>query len=249
MGHVKHRWWGLLIGVLWAMGCPAQDSAWPQASSQPSAWGQPPFAAQAQWAGQGLLSLALTVQPGQQLYRHSLTVTASPGWQVVLAPVWPEGTPGLGGQAVFTASVQTQVRVKALHPALPLALTVHWQGCTIDGVCHPPEQQTLTLPAPSSRPTLVVLTGTWCGSCQTQDRRLRDPQVQAALKPYQVVTVNLPNDTTAQATLAQYGVVGVPALRVYGAHEPVSTQGGLTLLGEQSVAQLTAALARASASP
>jgi thiol:disulfide interchange protein len=231
------------MGCLGVVAMTAHADGW-SASSQPTAWGQPPVAAQAHWVGQGLLTLQMTVQPGEQLDRHSLAVTASPGWRVI-APVWPQGTPGLTGHPVFTAPVQTQVQVQAVHPTTPLALTVQWQGCTTAGVCHPPASQTLTLPMPSSQPTVVVLTGTWCGACQTQDQRLRDPRVRRALQPYQVVTVALPDDDTAQATLAQYGVLGVPALRVYGAHEPVSPQGGLTLLGETSVAQLTQALASA----
>lgn len=221
-------------------------NGWPGAAqpADATAWGTAPFTPQAQWAGAGQITLTVDVRPGHLLYRHQLAVVPSPGWTV--DPVqWPAGQAGPAGLEVFTRPVQTQIRLHAQDPQAPLTLDVRFQGCTDTGVCHPPERVSLAMPAPSSKPTLVVLSGPWCGPCQAQDRRMQDPTLQKALANFQVVRMDVPNDDTANGLLSRYGVVGVPALRVYGPGVPVSAQGGLTLLGEQTLTNLQTVLRQA----
>jgi thiol:disulfide interchange protein len=209
-------------------------------SSAAPLWGADSFTPSAKWDGQGQIQIQMAVAPGQMLYRNHLVVTAQAGW--ALDPViWPAGTLK-AGQAVFTQTVTAHARVRAVDSTQPLIVAVTFQGCSTEGVCHPPEHVNLTLPPASSKPTLVVLSGIWCGPCQAQAKRLADPSLRRALTHWQVVQLDVPNDDSAMETLGRYGVVGVPALRLYGAGVPVSAQGGVTLLGEQSLAHLQRAL-------
>lgn len=220
----------------------AFETSRPSTTVPTTVWGTSPFTPSAQWDGAGQIQIQMAIAPGQMLYRDQIKVSANAGW--VLDPVvWPAGSSRAGGQSVFTSTVTSRVRVRPEQPTGPVTLSVYFQGCTTDGVCHPPEQVTLTLPPPSSKPTLVVLSGTWCAPCQAQDRRLSDPSLQQALQHWQVVKLDVPNDDSAMQTLDRYGVFGVPALRLYAAGEPVSTQGGITLLGEQTMGRLRQALA------
>lgn len=234
------------IGLMWVMlagGTHAGTFGATQASTPvvASSWSTPAFTPSAQWDGNGQIQIEMAVSPGQMLYRNQIQVQPSAGW--ILDPVvWPRGTPGVGGEPVFTTSVVTHVRVRPDRPSAPLVLTMNFQGCSTQGVCHPPVQTMVTLPAPLSKPTLVVLSGTWCGPCRAQDRRLADPSLQAALSSWHVVQLNVPNDESAAAILKGYGVVGVPALRMYSARDAMSAQSGSTLLGEQPMAQLRRAL-------
>lgn len=93
----------------------------------------------------GEVRLAWTIAPGYYLYRDRVTVNAIPG-EIVGKVVTPAGErkddPNFGVVEVYHDRVSV-----AVDAALASALVVGWQGCADEGLCYPPQQQTVSLAA------------------------------------------------------------------------------------------------------
>lgn len=115
------------------------------------------FNASAQVEGQSL-RLDFHVANGYHLYRDRITVTAQNPAVSLGKPDFPEGVidndPYLGKLVVYKKNFSFPVPILSA-PAGQTTLTVKYQGCSdVDGVCYPPQTQTLTvtLPAITSAP-------------------------------------------------------------------------------------------------
>lgn len=250
---MQMRWWiggwaSVILGLLGGTAVGQTVSAWPTPTPTVS-WGQGPFEPTLDWVAPGLARFSMTIAPGQALDEEALRLQASSGWQI--RPVsWPSTEAGPAGQPVWRHSFAAWIQIQptqALPP--PLTLTVRFQGCANDGVCHPPEQRQLHPgETPEQQATLVVLSAPWCGPCQAQDQRVDEMAQQGRLQGWRVVHVEAPAGDTAGAFLKEFGVPGLPALRWFAPGEVVSRSGGHTLLGERSKAAIGAALKAPSSS-
>lgn len=89
------------------------------------------------------VTLHWSIAPGYYLYRDRLTVTALPGetvGEVVRPPGQPKSDPNFGAVEVYHDSVRVQVDAAGAS-----GLQVGWQGCADEGICYPPQQQTLAV--------------------------------------------------------------------------------------------------------
>lgn len=87
--------------------------------------------------------------------------------------------------------------------------------------CAPPA----TIPAPTppaGARTLTIVTGTNCLACTRMKRTLADPQVRAALKRYNVVSL----DTTADAGRIPGSVTAIPAFLITDGPEVITQAEG-----------------------
>ncbi len=110
-------------------------------------------------------TLHWSIAPGYYLYRDRLTVSALPG-ETVGEVVRPAGKrksdPNFGEVEVYHDSVRVQVDASGAS-----ALQVGWQGCAEEGLCYPPQQQTLAVKLtgvnaarpPATGPTTGPVTG------------------------------------------------------------------------------------------
>ena len=91
----------------------------------------------------GEVRLAWTIAPGYYLYRDQLTVAAASGQlagKVVTPPGERKDDPNFGAVEVYHDRVAVTV-----EPGSASALAVGWQGCADEGLCYPPQQQTVSL--------------------------------------------------------------------------------------------------------
>lgn len=91
-----------------------------------------------------------TIAPGYYLYRDRITVEAVPGERIGQVSR-PRGEskedPNFGRVEVYHDSVRVQV-----DAADATALRLGWQGCSEDGLCYPPQHQTVTIAAATVAP-------------------------------------------------------------------------------------------------
>ncbi len=84
-----------------------------------------------------------TIAPGYYLYRDRITVEAVPGERIGQVNR-PRGEtkqdPNFGTVEVYHDSVRVQVEAGGAT-----ALRLGWQGCAEDGLCYPPQQQTIAI--------------------------------------------------------------------------------------------------------
>lgn len=95
----------------------------------------------------GKVGLHWTIAPGYYLYRDRLNVTAAQGGilgEVVRPPGERKDDPSFGVVEVYHDSVRLEV-----DAAQATALQISWQGCAEDGLCYPPQTQTVGLAGPS----------------------------------------------------------------------------------------------------
>ena len=93
----------------------------------------------------GAVRLDWTIAPGYYLYRDRLTVAAA-GAGIVGKVVRPPGErkddPNFGPVEVYHDRVTLEVDAKGAS-----ALEVGWQGCADEGLCYPPQHETVALAA------------------------------------------------------------------------------------------------------
>jgi thiol:disulfide interchange protein DsbD len=102
--------------------------------------------------GDGRLVLRIGIAPGYYLYREKFRFTADSDAVAVGQPVYPEAEikddPHFGPTPIFRHPIEVPLPLLR-RPGLagPVTLTVGFQGCAEDGICYPPMQQPVPLPA------------------------------------------------------------------------------------------------------
>lgn len=97
------------------------------------------------------LTLRWTIADGYYLYRDQIAISPAPGSEISLGQVeLPDGVvqddPYFGRTELYYHSLSARVPVQA-SGALPerFDIQVTYQGCAEDGICYPPQTQTLTV--------------------------------------------------------------------------------------------------------
>ncbi|WP_094092261.1 protein-disulfide reductase DsbD [Legionella clemsonensis] len=97
------------------------------------------------------------------------------------------------------------------------------------------------------KPVMLDFYADWCTSCQVMESTtFKDPQVEAALKNFIVLKVDITaNNAQDKALLRQYGVVAPPTFLFFNKHG--NEQSHLRLVGETSASKFLEKLVQASA--
>lgn len=97
------------------------------------------------------------------------------------------------------------------------------------------------------KPVLLDFYADWCASCQIMEATtFKDPQVEAALKNFVVLKVDITaNNDQDKALLQQYGVIAPPTFLFF--NKQGNEQSGLRVIGEASASKFLEQLTQASA--
>jgi thiol:disulfide interchange protein DsbD len=96
----------------------------------------------------GTLVASFRVEPGYYLYRSRTSFSALSGGKLGSVD-FPAGEtkddPNLGRQEVYHHSFQVRLAVSDTQPGQPLVIKATYQGCSEQGLCYPPQDQTVTV--------------------------------------------------------------------------------------------------------
>ena len=95
------------------------------------------------------LLASFRVAPGYYLYRKKINFTVSNGNGLISELRFPQGEikndPNFGKLEVYHQSFQVEIRLDQTDPVKPVILEAVYQGCSEQGLCYPPINQTLTV--------------------------------------------------------------------------------------------------------